>query len=47
MRRPSFPPPSQIQYYYKVMLGSVYGGRFKGYSYALPGRQSGPKSGEK
>jgi len=46
-RRPSFPPPSLVQDYYKVMLGSVYGGRFKGYSYALPGRQSGPKSGEK
>jgi hypothetical protein len=47
MRRPSFPPPSLVQDHYKMMLGSVYGGRFKGYSYALPGRQSGPKSGEK
>jgi len=47
MRRPSFPPPSLVQDYYKVILGSVYGGRFKGFSYALPGRQSGPKSGER
>jgi hypothetical protein len=47
MRRPSFPPPSLVRDYYKVILGSVYGGRFKGFSYALPGRQSGPKSEEK
>jgi hypothetical protein len=46
-RRPSFPPPSLVRDYYKMMLGSVYAGQFKGYSYALPGRQSGPKSGEK
>jgi hypothetical protein len=46
-RRPSFPPPSLVRDYYKMMLGSVYGGQFKGFSYALPGRQSGPKSGEK
>jgi hypothetical protein len=47
MRRPSFPPPSLVRDYYKMMLGSVYGGQFKGFLYALPGRQSGPKSGGK
>ena len=47
MRRPSFPPPILVRDYYKMMLGSVYGGEFKGFLYALPGRQSGPKSGGK
>jgi hypothetical protein len=46
MRRPSFPPPSLVQDYYKLMLGSVYGKKVKGYRYALPGRQSGPERGE-
>jgi hypothetical protein len=46
-RRPSFPPASLVRDYYKMMRGSVYGGQFKGYLYALPGRQSGPKSGDK
>jgi hypothetical protein len=31
MRRPSFPPPSLVRDYYKMMLGSVYGGQFKGF----------------
>jgi len=46
-RRPSFPPPSPVRDYYKMILGSVYGKQFKGFSYALPGRQSGPKSEKK
>ncbi len=47
-RRPSFPPPSLVRDYYQVISGSVYAKQFKGYAYALPGRQSGPnKAGEK
>jgi len=48
MRRPSFPPPSLVRDYYKLVFGSVYKEQFKGYAYALPGRQSGPdKRGKK
>jgi hypothetical protein len=47
-RRPSFPPPSLVRDYYKLIHGSVYKEQFKGYAYALPGRQSGPeKRGKK
>ena len=47
-RRPSFPPPNLVRDYYKLIRGSVYKEQFKGYAYALPGRQSGPdKRGKK